>query len=178
MVFLLALGIGAGPAAADSIFDSVAGSAAKNDLMKVYAMLSEGKSPNDPDDSGNTALIYAAKFSNVTMVQILLQHNADPDHRDQFGNTALHWAAEQGDIDIIRYLIAYRANVDAQNREGLTPLMMAAREGKALATRLLIDNGADPRKEDYTGRDALGWATMPNVVQLLRKAQQQPGQQQ
>jgi Ankyrin repeat len=47
--------------------------------------------------------------------------------------------------------------------------MMAANKGQLLAVRLLLKRGADPQKQDYTGRDATGWAEgKPNILQALR----------
>jgi hypothetical protein len=37
--------------------------------------------------------------------------------------------------------------------------------------RMLLKDGADPSKTDFTGRDAAGWAEgKPAVVQVLRVA--------
>jgi ankyrin repeat protein len=69
----------------------------------------------------------------------------------------------------VQLLLDAKATVDAQNRQGITPLMMAANKGQLLAVRLLLKRGADPQKQDYTGRDATGWAEgKPNILQALR----------
>jgi len=47
--------------------------------------------------------------------------------------------------------------------------MLAVSRGQAQVVRLLLQNGADPAKQDYTGRDATGWAAgKPNILQILR----------
>ena len=51
--------------------------------------------------------------------------------------------------------------------------MLAAAHGKAAALKLLIERGANVKKTDYTGRDALGWAQdqrQSAIVQMLRQA--------
>src|SRR6185437_11219458 len=153
----------AGPAAAGldaNAWYTIANAASRNETARVQAMLLEGG--NDPDaiDStgGRTALDYAATFNNVEMAQALLDHGAHIDARDSFGNIALHWAAERGNLEMMRLLIARKSNVDFQNRQGTTPIMVAAEHAQPAAVRLLIASGADPRKQDYTGRDAFGWA--------------------
>jgi uncharacterized protein len=68
----------------------------------------------------------------------------------------------------MRLLIARKAKVDFQNEQGITPIMVAADHAQPASVRLLIASGADPRKQDYTGRDAFGWAAgKPAVLQAL-----------
>ena len=150
---------------------NVATSAARNQTDEVRGLLIAGKTPDITDDTGQTALGYAASFGNVEMAQILIKYNAPVDRRDQFGNAPLHWAAQRGSIEIVQLLLDAKAAVDAQNKQGVTPLMMAASRGQAAAIRLLLKHGADPQKQDYTGRDAMGWADgKPAALQVLRAA--------
>jgi uncharacterized protein len=104
-------------------------------------------------------------------MEALLYYKAEVDPRDQFGNTPLHWAAQRGNTAVLQMLIGAKAAIDPQNRQGVTPLMMAAKAGNIPAVRLLLKNGADPHRADFTGRDAIGWADgKPAIVQLLRVA--------
>ncbi|HUZ72904.1 MAG TPA: ankyrin repeat domain-containing protein [Stellaceae bacterium] len=164
---------GGGAAAQPGLMDSwytVADAAAHNATAQVESLLLKGQS--DPDGvngaSGRTALDYAVSFDNMTMATFLLAHGAHVDARDRSGDTALHWAAELGNLAMMRMLIAHKATVDATNRQGITPLMLAAANTQPEAVRLLIARGADPTKEDFTGRDAAGWAAgNPAVVAAL-----------
>lgn len=150
-------------------FYTIVQAAARNKTDDVKAMLIAGRSPDAADADGQTPLGYAASLGNAEMAQLLLRYNAPVDRRDQFGNTPLHWAAERGSVDIMRMLVAAKATIDVQNQQGITPLMMAASHNQVPAVRLLLQNGADPQKQDYTGRDAVGWAQgKPNVLQALR----------
>ena len=166
-----ALGLAAGEAHAQ--FDAwytVAIAASHNSIDQVQAVLIRGSADLDGVDStgGRTALDYAASFNNVAMGKLLLEQGAHVDARDPGGSTALHWAAERGNLDMMRLLIDSKAGVDAQNRQGITPLMSAASHAQPGAVRLLVASGADPKKQDYTGRDAFGWAAgKPAVVQAL-----------
>lgn len=154
-----------------SAWYNVATSAARNQTDDVRAQLISGKTPDITDDTGQTPLGYAASFGNVEMAQILIKYNAPVDRRDQFGNAPLHWAAQRGSVEIVQLLIDAKAPIDAQNKQGVTPLMMAANRGQAAAIRLLLKHGADPQKQDYTGRDAIGWAEgKPAALQALRAA--------
>ncbi|HEX3971399.1 MAG TPA: ankyrin repeat domain-containing protein [Stellaceae bacterium] len=139
-----------------------------DDLIRI---LQSGRTPNAPDEKGETALHYAAQLGNQQMVQALLYYKAAVDPRDQFGNTPLHWAAQRGSVAILQMLIDAKAAIDPQNRQGVTPLMMAAQGGQAQAVRLLLKDGADPHRADFTGRDVIGWAEgKPAIVQMLRSA--------
>jgi ankyrin repeat protein len=61
--------------------------------------------------------------------------------------------------------------VDVANRQGITPPMMASGRGNLAVVRLLLQQGANPRKQDYTGRDALGWAAgQAPVMRALQDA--------
>jgi ankyrin repeat protein len=166
----LALGLLAGRAAADDSWYTIAIAASRNETAAVQELLLDRM--NDPDildsTSGRTALDFAASFDNLQMAQILLDHGAHVDARDSSGNTALHWAAERGNLDVMKLLIEHKATVDFINRQGITPIMVAAEHEEPLAVRLLVESGADPHKQDYTGRDAFGWAAgRPATVQAL-----------
>ncbi len=154
-----------------SSFNGIAQAASQDKTSEVKALLLAGKNPDVVDESGQSPLGYAARFGNTEMVRLLLQFHAPVDSHDEFGNTPLHWAAQRGSLEIMRLLIAAKAPVNAQNKQGMTPLMMAASQGQVAAVRLLLQHGANPKLEDYTGRDAFGWAEgKPNVLQALRLA--------
>ena len=152
-------------------FYTIAGAASRDKTDDVIRMLQDHKEANVTDDNGETPLCYAAQFGDVRMTQALLYYGAQVDARDPFGDTALHWAAQRGSTDVIQLLLSAKAAVDAQNKQGVTPLMMAANSGQAMAARLLLKNGADPKKQDFTGRDAIGWADgKPAVLSILHSA--------
>lgn len=148
----------------------IPGRAQANSAGDVLGLVLDGDSPDGADSSGRTGLMYAAINNNMLIGKILLEHGAHCDPRDKFGNTALHWAAQNNSIDMIRQLTTFGCPVDAQNRQGMTPLMIAAQNGRTEAVRMLIAAKADPRLQDYTGRDAVGWAANGMIAQLLTGA--------
>jgi uncharacterized protein len=152
-------------------FNDVATVAAQGKTDQLIRILQTGRPPDSPDDKGETALHYAAQLGDQKMVEALLYYKASIDPRDQFGNTPLHWAAQRGNPTILQILIDAKAAVDPQNRQGITPLMMAVKAGQVQAVRLLLKDGADPHRVDFTGRDVAGWADgKPAIVQILRAA--------
>lgn len=154
-------------------WDNVARAAAANDSAEVRQLLSSGKSPNDVDDNGRPALDIAVVNGNLQIAAILIKAKARLDGRDGLGNTPLHLAAERDRLDMAQLLIEVGAPIDADNRNGMTPLMVAASRGYLDIVQALLAKGANPRKTDFTGRDALSWAEdshRPMVVQALQRA--------
>ncbi len=151
---------------------NVAAAAAADDADAIALLLARGTSPDEADANGRTGLIYAAIDNNVEVAQTLLSHGAKLDIRDTLGKTALHWAAERGSVNVMRLLLTANATVDCQSPQGMTPLMLAASKGQTTAVRLLLQYHADPRKDDYTGRDAMDWvANNAAIKQSLKIAE-------
>jgi uncharacterized protein len=150
---------------------TLANAAQQNKTDDVAMMLRRGDNPNFTDGAGRTPLGYAASYGNAAMLKALIDNGARIDYRDNFGRIALHWAAELGQAEAIRLLLAAKSPVDATARQGITPLMLAAGGNKGEAVKLLLAAGADRKKQDYTGRDALGWAAgKPAALRVLEAA--------
>jgi ankyrin repeat protein len=146
-----------------------------NDAERVRtSLLQKKENPNIADADGRTALMHAAMNGNVEIVQLLLDYGAKVNATDSAGSTALHWAAERGQPDTARTLIAARAAVDADNKQGATPLMKAAATGSAPTVDLLLAAGADPKRQDYTGRSALDYARDKRLTAIVQRLQAPP----
>jgi ankyrin repeat protein len=138
--------------------DNVARAAAANDATTVRQMVSD-HNPNQVDDEGRTGLLIAATNGNMQIAAILIKAGANLAAKDKLGNTPLHLAGERNQVEMAQLLIDVGAPVDADNRMGMTPLMVASSRGNAAIVQALLAKGANPRKTDFTGRDALSWAT-------------------
>lgn len=148
---------------------TIVSAAAANKLNDVETFIAKRVNANTADPQGRTALSYAAELGNVQMVKELLDARAAPDQRDKLGNVPLHWAANNGRVDAIKVLLAANATVDAPDRQGITPLMSAIAHNQVNAVKALLAGGADPKKQDFTGRDAFGWAAgQSTIVRLLQ----------
>ena len=174
----LALLLAAGDAHAqfnlfDNYYDNVARAAAQNDAGKVRRLVGSGSSPNQTDDQTRTGLHVAAINGNLQIAAILIKAGAKTDVTDKLGNTPLHYAADRNQVEMAKLLLDLGAAPDPVNRNGMTPLMIAAGRGDLEIVTALLAKGANPNKTDFTGRDAIGWASdsrRPIVVQTLQRA--------
>ena len=80
------------------------------------------------DQSGRTALMWAAQRGHLPCMLLLLQHNADMNLRNQFGYTALILACLRGHIKCVELLLKYGCDVTIRNDENKTALDCAVSE--------------------------------------------------
>ncbi len=110
---------------------------------------------NRPNPNDETPLMLAALKQQETLVKGLIQRGADVNRP---GWTPLHYAATTGHLGIIRLLLEHHAYIDAESPNGTTPLMMAAYYGTPEATKLLLEEGADPLIKNQKGMSAWDFA--------------------
>ena len=152
---------------------------------QVNALLRKGASAKAKDETGNTALHYAATkdiaamlvaagaplnarnddlgmtpLFNVTaeVAALLIAKGADVNARAAKGMTPLTWAVYWDQKEKAELLVAKGANVNAKDDDGKTALHVAANWGKTDLTRLLIAKGADVNVKDNTCWTPLHWA--------------------
>jgi ankyrin repeat protein len=109
---------------------------------------------------GETPLMLAAINNQMDLAKVLIVRGADV---NQTGWTPLHYAASKGHVEMMRLLIEHHAYLDAESPNGTTPLMMAAHYGSPMATKLLLEEGADPRLKNKLGLSAWDFAHKPPV---------------
>ena len=150
---------------------TIVSAAQANNINDVRTFIAKRVNVNQTDTGGRTALSFAAELGNTQIAKELLDARASPDQRDRLGNVPLHWAANNGRVDMIQALLAGHATVDAPDHQGITPLMSAIAHNQLASVRALLAGGADPKKTDFTGRDAFGWAaSQPAIAQVLRSS--------
>ena len=102
-----------------------------------------------------TALMLAAFHNSLPVAQALIKRQADV---NKPGWTPLHYAATKAHVPMMRLLLENHAFIDAPSPNGTTPLMMAAHYGTPMATKMLLEEGADPRLKNHLGLSALDFA--------------------
>lgn len=132
-------------------------------------LLDAGADPNAVNDSGNTALMFAAGKNQAKMISMLLDRGAEPNRMaSAFGTTAVASAARNGAIDALRILIERGANPDLPRSERGTPLTTAAWAGQEAAAILLVEYGADVNATTGEGITPLMYAAGNGMTALAR----------
>ncbi|ABK44143.1 Ankyrin repeat-like protein [Magnetococcus marinus MC-1] len=153
MVKLL-LAVGADATLADEFGNTPLHNAAiNNELACAEALLGSGK--GDVDARAEhilTALNMAVIQGHVEMVKLLLEKGADATLADEDGNTPLHVAAIKNELVCAEALLASgKVDVDARGNHSRTALNMAVRKGHVEMVKLLLEKGADPNSEIFSG---------------------------
>ena len=127
------------------------------------------------EETGRSALMYAAAVDHLEAVQLLIEHKAAVDREDEEGATALTLAASGNKLDVAQFLIEHKATVDKLDSIEWSRLHTACYCGYDKMAALLLDNGAQLNALTKQGDTALILATFfnkPNCVKVLleRKA--------
>jgi ankyrin repeat protein len=148
--------ISAAPRQNSTVDQQVMNDAALNGaLEKVKELIGQGADPNDIDQDGRTALMYASFNGHTEIVRLLLDKRAEVSIRDAMGRTALLYASTGPFDETVKLLLDHHADPNiVDNDEHFTPLMHAAAEGQLEVVKLLLASGADPALKDKDGETA------------------------
>ncbi|OGT68893.1 MAG: hypothetical protein A3I12_01080 [Gammaproteobacteria bacterium RIFCSPLOWO2_02_FULL_38_11] len=107
---------------------------------------------NIKDLEEKTALIFAAKLRNMSLLNLLIQEknvgtNININLADNEGNTALHYACAYGQTTMVDQLLKAGANPDTQNNKGRTPLDMTTTNAQELGA-LFKSVTVDPKRDE------------------------------
>ena len=124
----------------------------------LKAFLAAGADVDAVDESGWTALMYAAELRAFEdgVIVLLLQAHADANRASLHGDTALMMAAYGGYLK--QPLLERGANINARNADGVTTLMLLAQHSEnSDVLKEALDAGADATAQDNEGRTALDY---------------------
>ncbi|KAF5975663.1 putative ankyrin repeat protein [Fusarium bulbicola] len=126
------------------------------------------------DDTGRTALSFAAQAGNVEAIGKLFDKQADVELADTDGQTPLLWAAREGHEGAVKCLVDHGARKEAKDEPyGRTALSWAATNGHTGVAQILSMNGADLNATDdmnYTPLSLAASAANEDVLRLLLDA--------
>jgi ankyrin repeat protein len=164
LVSALSISIAAAPAV--TLLDA----AEAGDRATVLRLLGQrGTDPNQVGPDGTTAVMYAAHYGDLELVQALIKARADVKLKNQFGTSALHEASIIGSAPIIDALLKAGADANSKNNDGETVLMAAARSGKVDAAKRLLDAGANINAtESWGGQTAVMWAAARGQADMVK----------
>jgi ankyrin repeat protein len=116
----------------------------KGDAAAVRRLLDEGKDPNETNDAGATALMWAV--GNAEKAQLLLDRGAHVNARSADGRTPLAIAAGvPGNARVVRLLLERGADPSPKEPGTTAALVLAASVGDPATIRLLQGTGGAPK---------------------------------
>lgn len=119
-----------------------------------------------------TALHIVTRRRDTTYLNYLLALRADPNIVDGAGQTPLFAAAQLGWVEGIQALLARHPDVDIGGPLGQTPLSRAVQNYDVASVRLLLAAGANPNRQDSSGRSPRDQAASdPRGATILKEIQ-------
>lgn len=110
-----------------------------NDEPMLRMLIAKGHL-RDRDNSGYTALHYAARCGHLSVCQILLDKGIAVDEQTHGGATALHRAAMMGHLEIVNLLLSRHTNPFIQDSDGKTALHRATEKCHPDVCRSLLQH--------------------------------------
>lgn len=121
------------------------------DAPAIKLFLQSGINPNARNKQGETAMTYAAAYSDVPTLKILTE-KADINERDGLGNMPLFVALKKPRDEIFDYLLEKGADPNSDgtsvNAKNQSVLYVAVLREKTDAIEKLLEKGADPNRAD------------------------------
>jgi len=84
---------------------------------------------NDVDDTGFTAVMYAAKVGDATILKLLIDNGAEVNSQNIAGATALMLASKYGHLGTVKALVAAGADPHIRTNNKFTAIRLASMYG-------------------------------------------------
>ncbi len=130
-----------------------------------------GTDVNALNAAGESALMLAAIAGDIEACERLIARGAQI---DKPGWSPLHYAASGPEPRIVRLLLERSAAIDTEAPNGSTPLMMAAQHGPEATIELLLARGADTRRRNQRGLQAIDLAEQAGRDWLVERLEKLP----
>tara|TARA_Y100001934_G_scaffold37762_1_gene43798 strand:- start:126 stop:3281 length:3156 start_codon:yes stop_codon:yes gene_type:complete len=109
--------------AVDTDLQEALGTAVRiGDRSIVQETLAAGANPNQPVETGNTALSTAAFHGQLEVMRLLLEKGGKVNATNEDGNTPLHVAAFMGRTEIVQLLLSKGASITQRNNRRERPI--------------------------------------------------------
>ena len=144
--------------------------AKEGNIKRLKSILGYVRNINFKDDTGATALHFAASGGYNDIVQLLLTKGASIEATNYYNNTPLQLAAWYGRTSTVELLLSKGALIEATNYYNNTPLQLAARHGHTNTVELLLSKGASIEATDKSNQTSLHFAVSygsTSTVELL-----------
>lgn len=124
------------------------------DGLETQKLIARSSDLNLEDNSGRTALFYAARHSQKPdLLEKLIQEGANINVADNAGQTALFVAAQENPSpSVAEFLLTAGAQPNTADKNGVTPLMLAAQNNNKDVLAIFLRSGADTHAQDAQGK--------------------------
>lgn len=126
---------------------------------------------DETNAAGETALMLVAIAGDLESSLKLLARGAKA---QRAGWAPIHYAASGPSTELTKLLLDRGASVDAESPNGTTPLMLAAQHAPQATVELLLQRGADPRRRNRRGLQAIDFAETGGRDFLVERFQKLP----
>ncbi len=127
--------------------------------------------------TGDTALHIVVRKDNLQYLKYLSQKGADVNAVNKSGETPLSIAVGRGWVEGVEYLLFRKARTGITNETGETPLIQAVHQRSIDMIELLLKAGADPDRNDNSGRSARDYAQLDSrnsrILAAIEKHEQE-----
>lgn len=160
-------------------------------IEECRQLLNSGVDINTTDNTGQTALMIAAKSNHLKLAKYLIKNGASVNMSGVSGLTALHYAALENHHQMARLLLENKAKVDPTMHysstdgnygdepivweyTGATPLLIAVESKNFETASILINAGANPdyiliKKEYRMNKHHLDYLDLQEVIGLDKR---------
>lgn len=118
--------------------------------------------------SGETGLHIVTKRRDALWIRFLIQRGANPNIRDNKGVAPIQIATRLGFVDGVEELIKGGAQIGVADSQGETPLISAVHQRNTQLVRRLLAEGADPDRNDNSGRSARDYIDLMSQNTVLK----------
>jgi len=142
-------------------------------LGAVKRLIRKGMDIDHHDFTGNTPLLYAARYARIPLVKFLLQHGADVNAYTHWGTTALIEAVRKGSPTVVQELLDAGADVDQVNNRHESALFDAVKYRRLWAVNMLLNRNAQVDIRDDRGYTPLVYAVEEGQARIVAALKQQ-----
>ena len=140
----------------------------------AIALIQKRVDPNVAEPDGTTALHWAVRSNDLTLVDRLIKAGAKATAENRYGVTPIFLACQNASGPVVERLIAAGVSANATGPEGETALHTCAHSGNVDAAKALLAHGASVNAGDsWRGQTPLMWAAAqkhPQMIKVLLEA--------
>jgi|GEM_PF-5843276 len=121
----------------------------KNDKIYIFSYYKDFSMVNEKKQN---LLHLSITRNSESSFDYFLNNGADPEGMDYNMDRPLHYAARSRNTDFIDALMGRKVELNPKNKSGLTPLHYSFMRNNLVASRKLLEYGADPAIKDNSSR--------------------------